>query len=382
MRHVLLSLVCLTIASTVAAQDETEHLDGYAEWRQGTEIIVDGQRVWSTAATKFKGSGDAKDFAVIPLGYEVKVTGTRRPDGAVEARTVEARPNGVALFEAEILLDFRREEASMLDAGFVSGDPVPHRLLTRGPDVDRVKRIALRLIPPYKSKDGFRFYVVEDRAWNACAAANGMILVNQGLLRDLDDDELALVLGHELVHATHEHTRKGRKRDILLGSLSEAGGAAAASTTGGSGRTAALSAISLAGVAASNGYSRDMEDQADRVGLRYAYQAGFDITKAPRLWNRMNEKSPDGSRVENVLSGNHSLNAARGENLRRQIALNYPQLLKQMMEAEVPSRVPSESILRTSSTPASPKEPPTEIEDWTSGPSVTTHPRRTCCKAS
>lgn len=101
MRHVLLSLVCLTIASTVAAQDETEHLDGYAEWRQGTEIIVDGQRVRSTAATKFKGSGDAKDFAVIPLGYEVKVTGTRRPDGAVEARTVEARPNGVALFEAE-----------------------------------------------------------------------------------------------------------------------------------------------------------------------------------------------------------------------------------------------------------------------------------------
>ena len=48
------------------------------------------------------------------------MTGTRRPDGAVEARTVEARPNGVALFEAEILLDFRRTEASMLDAGFVS----------------------------------------------------------------------------------------------------------------------------------------------------------------------------------------------------------------------------------------------------------------------
>jgi len=52
--------------------------------------------------------------------------------------------HGVALFEAEILLDFRRGEASMLDAGFVSGDPVPHRLLTRGPDVHRVKRIDLQ----------------------------------------------------------------------------------------------------------------------------------------------------------------------------------------------------------------------------------------------
>ena len=37
------------------------------------------------------------------------------------------------------------------------------------------------------------------------------------------------------------------------------------------------------------------------------YEAGFDITKAPRLWNRRNEKSPDGSRVENFLYGGHSL---------------------------------------------------------------------------
>ena len=49
MRHVLLSLACLAIASAVTARDKTEHLNGYAEWRQGTEIIVDGQRVRSTA---------------------------------------------------------------------------------------------------------------------------------------------------------------------------------------------------------------------------------------------------------------------------------------------------------------------------------------------
>ena len=30
-----------------------------------------------------------------------------------------------------------------------------------------------------------------------------------------------------------------------------------------------------------NGYGRDMEDQADRVGLRYAYEAGYDITQGP-----------------------------------------------------------------------------------------------------
>ena len=55
MRHVLLSLVCLAVASAVIAQGKTEPLNGYAEWRQGTEIIVDGQRVTFTASTKFTG---------------------------------------------------------------------------------------------------------------------------------------------------------------------------------------------------------------------------------------------------------------------------------------------------------------------------------------
>ena len=32
-----------------------------------------------------------------------------------------------------------------------------------------------------------------------------------------------------------------------------------------------------------NGYGRDLEDQADRVGLRYAYEGGFDVRQMPML---------------------------------------------------------------------------------------------------
>jgi predicted Zn-dependent protease len=39
-----------------------------------------------------------------------------------------------------------------------------------------------------------------------------------------------------------------------------------------------------------SGYSREYEDQADRVGLRYVYQAGFDPTKGPGLWGKFKEK--------------------------------------------------------------------------------------------
>lgn len=59
-------------------------------------------------------------------------------------------------------------------------------MVTQCPQIDRVERIALRLIPPYKSKQDFRFYVLDDSGWNASAAANGMIIVNQGLLNDMD----------------------------------------------------------------------------------------------------------------------------------------------------------------------------------------------------
>ena len=41
------------------AQSAIEQIDGYAEWRQRNILIVDGQRVGATAATRFRGSSDA-----------------------------------------------------------------------------------------------------------------------------------------------------------------------------------------------------------------------------------------------------------------------------------------------------------------------------------
>jgi predicted Zn-dependent protease len=149
--------------------------------------------------------------------------------------------------------------------------------------------------------------------------------VFSGLLDDLDDDEVAIVLGHELVHASHEHSRKQFKRDMWI-QLAMLGALGAASTIDNDTQQAIAGlAVLAAGSAWKNGYGRGMEDQADRVGLRYAYEAGYDITKGPRLWNRFAKKYGEGNKVANFFFSDHSLSAARATKLEKEIAYNYPE---------------------------------------------------------
>ena len=80
-------------ACPCAYSGPAESLDGYAEWRKGEILVVDGQRVVASPGMTFKGDGEARDFGSIPIGYEVKVRGEREASGVLVAREVEAKPN-------------------------------------------------------------------------------------------------------------------------------------------------------------------------------------------------------------------------------------------------------------------------------------------------
>ena len=56
------------------------------------------------------------------------------------------------------------------------------------------------------------------------------------------------------------------------------------------------------------------------MGLRYAFEGGFNVRKGPALWNRFAEKYGDQDKVTNALFGNHSRASARAVNLKNQIA--------------------------------------------------------------
>jgi Zn-dependent protease with chaperone function len=323
-------LASLLAGSGLRAQEEAEggrgeKVDGYAEWRAGGCLIADAQRVCPAPKLKFKGEGEAKSFASIPLGYEVKAKGKRQRDGSLLAAELEAKPNGSAMFEGEVRSATDQAEAQARHSGRFGDAKAPvGKLVESGPQVERVRRIVDNLLPEYIPRESVRAYVIENKEWNAFAMGNYSIYVFSGLLDDMDDDEVAIVLGHELVHASHEHSRKQFKKEMWI-QIAMLGALGAASTIDSDTQQALAGlAVIAAGSAWKNGYGRGMEDQADRVGLRYAYEAGYDITKGPRLWNRFAKKYGEGNKAANFFFSDHSLSAARATRLEKEIAYNYP----------------------------------------------------------
>jgi Zn-dependent protease with chaperone function len=313
-----------------AAEGPEEKVDGYAEFKTGDCLLVDAQRVCPAPGMKFKGEGEAKDAASIPLGYEVKAKGRRRTDGALLARELEAKPNKDALFENEVRSATNQAEEKYRRVGRFyeegSGGRIRNigQIDEEGPRWERARRIVDSLLPPYLHPEDIRVYVIQNKEWNAFAMGNYAIYVFSGLLDDMDDDEVGIVLGHELAHASHEHTRKQVKKQMWI-QLAAAGVAAAAeSIDDGKKRVGVQLAATFTALAWSNGYGRSQEDQADRVGLRYAYEAGYDVTKGPRLWNRFAKKYGESGKVATFFFGDHSQSSARAAKLEKELAYNYP----------------------------------------------------------
>jgi hypothetical protein len=321
-------LVAVLFVSFVSGAHADLEVKGYAEYRLGPALVVDGQRILADEKTKIE-AGKGRTLGSIPLGYEVKVKGSRRGDGAILASRVEAKPDGMAMFESDVLSatnEIERlwvREGAMYTEGPRGRKETVGKIVEDGRDVERVRRIMGRLVPPYVKTSDLRVRVVDTEEWNAAAMGNGAIWVYRGLLEDLSDDELAIILGHELAHYTHEHSRRGAK-SALWGQLAGiAGMVGAGSINNRAGRQAANMGALLSVSAWQSGYSRDLEDQADRVGLRYAHEGGFDVTQAPGLWKKFRKKYGEDNAASNFLFGSHSRPSDRIRNVEREIQVNY-----------------------------------------------------------
>ena len=142
----------------------------------------------------------------------------------------------------------------------------------------RVKRIGARLAAASDRKDiEYKFYVLDDKELNAVTLPGGLIYINMGLMDILNDDEVAYVLGHETGHVAARHIAKKLQANmayqaLLAVAFTALGDKAEAGKTGANVITGADTVFSLVGLK----YSRNDEYEADRLGVKYSYSAGFD----------------------------------------------------------------------------------------------------------
>ena len=163
--------------------------------------------------------------------------------------------------------------------------------------VARVQRIAARLIPktsafrPDAPNWNWEINVATSEEVNAYAMPGGKVMVYTGLIDklNLNDAELAAVIGHEIGHALREHSRERVSRAYGQ-QLAFSIGAAAL----GLDQNVTQLANALGEVTFQLPHSREQEAEADRIGLELMARAGYDPMAAISVWKKMNQTAGGG----------------------------------------------------------------------------------------
>jgi beta-barrel assembly-enhancing protease len=126
----------------------------------------------------------------------------------------------------------------------------------------------------------FRFLVVDNSAINAFATPGGYVYVNKGLILLVENEsELASVIAHELGHANARHIADTVEKSTKI-NIATMAALLAGALLGGQG-AAAVTTFSLAAAStASLKYSRENEEEADRLGASYLAAAGYTVQSA------------------------------------------------------------------------------------------------------
>lgn len=159
------------------------------------------------------------------------------------------------------------------------------------PQLVRLRKIAAKITPHARRFNGrasswtWEVNLVRSEQINAFCMPGGKIAFYTGILEKLKltDDEVAVIMGHEIAHALREHARA----QIAKKGLTNTGAAIVDSVVGGTAGNLARTGAGLLSLK----YSRDDETDADLVGLELAARAGYNPRAGVSLWKKMSAAS-------------------------------------------------------------------------------------------
>ena len=229
--------------------------------------------------------------------------------GCATPRPVPVTPTLTANEEEQMLWRRAQEELNAINASGV---------LYQDVEIENyLNRIAAKLHANSISPDfSFQIKVVKDPSLNAFAFPNGVIYIHSGILARMDNEaQLAALLAHEMVHCTHRHSLR------VLRSIKDR-------TPPKNDRPPRVRELAqLLGITGSiaslGGYTRELETEADRVGLDLAVKANYDPREILNLFELLKQEIELEGVKEPYFFGTHPKVGQRIENVKNWLAEKY-----------------------------------------------------------
>lgn len=200
----------------------------------------------------------------------------------------------------------QKEQEAINNSGFLYHEPELENYLNR-----IVQKLQAHSIAPDFE---IQIKVIKDPNLNALAYPNGVIYIHSGILARMDNEaQLAALLSNEMTHCTHRHSlrviRSIKDRPAYIAAVQDT--------------LANISAVqkvarllgAIGSMAAVSGYTRELESEADQVGLDLMTKANYDSTEALRLFEHLKQEIEAEGIEEPFFFGTHPNVQQRIENV-------------------------------------------------------------------
>ena len=184
-----------------------------------------------------------------------------------------------------------------------------------------VNRVGQNIVRNSDAQVPFTFKVIEDDTVNAIALPGGFVFVNTGILLAADEEaELAGVLAHEIAHVAARHGTENQTKGQIIQyatiPLIFLGG-----VIGFGARQAAGFAIPMSFMK----FTRGAEEEADYLGIQYAYKSGYDPGAAVTFFEKIQAREAAKPGTISSLFDSHPPTTDRIEKTQRNIELILPE---------------------------------------------------------